>query len=387
MERALTRAEAKPRTGGIAITGGGTGGHVFPALAVAEEIARLWQGPLVWIGGRKGIERALVEKAGIPFRGVPAGKLRRYASLRNVTDLFKILAGVIASVAVMRRERPALLFSKGGFVSVPPVIAASLCGIPCFTHESDYDPGLATRINLRFCETVFVSFKQTVDFLPEAYRRKALVSGNPVRGAMLRGNPREGRRFAGADADAPLVLVLGGSQGSTAVNRLVESALPGLLRVCVVVHQMGEKDFKPSRQKGYLSAAFFQDELAHLMAAADIVVSRSGANSLAEIAVLGKPSILIPLPKGGMSRGDQIRNAELFRKEGAAVVLPQESASGPGLLRIVTELLGDRARLREMGNRARALSTQGSAEMIARRLLLRVGATTHEEMRQEMRKH
>jgi UDP-N-acetylglucosamine--N-acetylmuramyl-(pentapeptide) pyrophosphoryl-undecaprenol N-acetylglucosamine transferase len=379
MEWALTRARKGPHVGGIAITGGGTGGHVFPALAVAEEIARLWRGPLLWIGSRGGIERSLVRTAGIPFRGIPAGKLRRYFSLHNLTDLFKIGAGVIASIVVMKKERPALLFSKGGFVSVPPVIAASLCGIPCFTHESDYDPGLATRINLRFCETVFVSFRQTVDYLPEAYRRKAFVSGNPVRGAMLNGSSEEGRRLAGVQAGRPFLLVLGGSQGSAAVNRLVESVLPGLLSICFVVHQMGERDFRPSRQKGYLSAAFFRDELAHLMAAADLVVSRSGANSLAEIAALGKPSVLVPLPKGGMSRGDQIRNAELFRREGAAVVLSQEQATGPQLLRVVSGLLGDPTRLREMGNKARGLNQGNPAATIARLLLDRIGATAGQE--------
>jgi UDP-N-acetylglucosamine--N-acetylmuramyl-(pentapeptide) pyrophosphoryl-undecaprenol N-acetylglucosamine transferase len=373
MAGALARETKRVRIRGIAIAGGGTGGHVFPALAVAEEISRLWNGPLFWIGSRKGIERKLVEAAGIGFRGIPAGKLRRYVSLKNLTDLARTAAGIISSTVILLREKPALVFSKGGFVSVPTVIAASLCGIPCFTHESDFDPGLATRINMRFCEKVFLAFADTVAFLPPAHRAKAVVVGNPVRSAILRGDPAEGKRLVGCPSRSRLLLVMGGSQGSAAINALVGSILPDLCRLCFVVHQMGEKEYRKARVTGYFPAPFFHAEIAHIMAAADLVIGRSGANTLAELAALGKPSLLIPLPQGGMSRGDQIRNAEQFRSHGAAHVLRQEEATSPALLHLVKELLEDPSRLEEMGKKARSLGGSGSALLIARHILARIG--------------
>jgi UDP-N-acetylglucosamine--N-acetylmuramyl-(pentapeptide) pyrophosphoryl-undecaprenol N-acetylglucosamine transferase len=373
MARALTREAARPEAGRIAITGGGTGGHVFPALAVAEEIRRLTDADLFWIGSRTGMEKAIVEAAGIRFKGIPTGKLRRYVSLRNVTDVIKTAAGIVSSYFAMFRWRPAVLFSKGGFVSVPPVIAASLLRIPCFTHESDYDPGLATRINMRFCEKLFISFPETLEYLPPACRKKAEVTGNPVRSDFLRGNAEEGRRLVGCPPARPLVLVLGGSTGSSAINALVAAGLPRLLEACFVVHQMGAKDFAPSKEAGYHTASFFHEELPHILAAADIVVGRSGANALAELAVLGKPSVLIPLPQSS-SRGDQIRNAEYFRSKGAAMVFAQEDSTGEKLASAISELLSDSPRMRSMGQAARALGRGNAAEQIARRIVSRLGS-------------
>ena len=376
MAHAHKREAARSAVKSIAIAGGGTGGHVFPALAVAEEIARLTPAPLFWIGSSKGMERAIVEGAGIEFKGIPAGKLRRYMSLQNLTDVFRTAAGIVSSFFTMARRRPAVLFSKGGYVSVPPIIAASLLRIPSFTHESDCDPGLATRINLRFCEKIFVSFPETLEYLPAAFRGKAEVTGNPVRSDFSRGNPEEGRRFVGCPSGRPIVLVLGGSLGSSAINNLVSDALPALLASCFVVHQTGPKEFAPSGRTGYYTAAFFREELPHVMAAADLVVGRSGANALAELAALGKPSVLIPLPQGGTSRGDQIRNAEYFRARGAALVLDQEDATGEKLSGIIAGLLEDTPRLRSMGLAARALSGENSAETIARRIVARLEAET-----------
>jgi UDP-N-acetylglucosamine--N-acetylmuramyl-(pentapeptide) pyrophosphoryl-undecaprenol N-acetylglucosamine transferase len=376
MAHALKREAARSAVKSIAIAGGGTGGHVFPALAVAEEIARLTPAPLFWIGSSKGMERAIVEGAGIEFKGIPAGKLRRYASLKNLTDLLLTAAGIVSSFFVMARRRPAVLFSKGGYVSVPPVIAASLLRIPCFTHESDCDPGLATRINLRFCERIFISFPETLEYLPAAFRGKAEVTGNPVRSDFRRGNPEEGRSLVGCPNGRPIVLVLGGSLGSSAINTLVSDGLPALLESCFVVHQTGPKEFAPSGRAGYYTAAFFREELPHIMAAADLIVGRSGANALAELAALGKPSVLIPLPKGGTSRGDQIRNAEYFRARGAALVLDQQDATGEKLSGIVADLLGDSPRLRTMGLAAQGLGGGNSAEAIARRIVARLDGET-----------
>ncbi len=330
----------------------------------------------MWIGSRTGPEGRLVAEAGIPFFAVPAGKLRRYLSLRNVADIFRIMAGVAVSLRVLARERPALLFSKGGFVSVPPVVAARLLRIPAFTHESDVDPGLATRINSRFCEQVLVSHPETAAYFPEGRRASVVVTGNPVRPCMRRGSREEGRRLAGCQGTELLVLVLGGSLGSAALNALVSRIASDLVGAGVrVVHQVGEQGAAAAASRpaipGYLACAFLGPELPHLMAGADLVVSRAGANTLAELAALGRPSVLVPLPTGA-SRGDQLRNAELFRSRGAAVVLPEEGASPERLRTVVRELLEDAPRLAAMSQAARALAhgdpAAGIAEMIARRI-------------------
>jgi UDP-N-acetylglucosamine--N-acetylmuramyl-(pentapeptide) pyrophosphoryl-undecaprenol N-acetylglucosamine transferase len=351
----------------IAFAGGGTAGHVFPGLAVAEELGAR----IVWIGSESGVERKLVTDAGIDFRGIPAGKLRRYLSLENVSDLARTVAGVCASVRVLRREKPAFLFSKGGFVSVPPVVAAWLCGIPSWTHESDYDAGLATRINAIFCEKVLVSFAATAGSLPKRYREKAVVTGNPVRKALYSADAARGRAFVGCDSATPLVFVIGGSLGSLFINALIDSCLSELVSRFFIVHQMGSRQLLAARRENYFPAQFFAGELPDIMAAADLVIGRAGANTLAELAALGKPSILIPLPRSG-SRGDQIANAEVFRSAGASLVMPENEATPASVVPAVVSLLGDRTRLRDMGLAAGSLGGGRPAETIARLILQRL---------------
>jgi UDP-N-acetylglucosamine--N-acetylmuramyl-(pentapeptide) pyrophosphoryl-undecaprenol N-acetylglucosamine transferase len=352
----------------VAFAGGGTAGHVFPGLAVAEELGRR----VIWIGSSGGVEKTLAREAGVEFHGIPAGKLRRYLSLKNLSDMAKTVAGVVAAVRVLRRARPALLFSKGGFVSVPPVIAARLCGIPSWTHESDFDPGLATRINCAFCEKVLVSFPQTVGFLPEKHRAKAVVTGNPVRKALYSADAARGRAFVGCPAGRPLVFVIGGSLGSSFLNGLVAASLDALLPRAFVVHQMGAKEFVPTSRPGYHGAAFFKTELPDVMAAADLVVSRAGANTLAELAALGKPSLLVPLPETG-SRGDQLRNAEQFRAAGAARVIEERDATAGSFAAAVAALLDDPGALRDMGVAARSLGAGNPAALIAGLIRERLG--------------
>jgi UDP-N-acetylglucosamine--N-acetylmuramyl-(pentapeptide) pyrophosphoryl-undecaprenol N-acetylglucosamine transferase len=352
----------------IAFTGGGTAGHVFPGIAVAQELGRR----VIWIGSSDGVEKSLVTAAGIEFRPIPAGKLRRYFSLRNLSDLAKIAAGFFASVRILKKERPALLFSKGGFVSVPPVVAARLVGIPSFTHESDFDPGLATRINLRFCEKVLVSFAETVQYLPARYRAKAVVTGNPVRASIYRAEASRGRAHVGCAPSAPLLFVMGGSLGSSFINALIQSSLPRLLKRFFVVHQAGEKGYVASLRRSYFTTPFFGEELPDVMAAADLVISRAGANTLAELAALGKPSLLIPLPETS-SRGDQLRNAELFRARGASLVMAEGESSPDALCEAVEDLFSTPDRLRVMGHKAGSLCAGRPSEVIARLLRERLG--------------
>jgi len=368
MASALTTAATRC----VAFTGGGTAGHVFPGLAVAAELVRRWDGRIVWLGSRSGPERGLVEAVGIPFLPIPAGKLRRYLSIANVTDVFRIVGGLAASLRALAAERPALLFSKGGFVSVPPVLAARLLGIPAFTHESDVDPGLATRINARFCERVLVSHPGTVDRFPPALRGRVVVTGNPLRAAFAAADPAEGRRAAGCATGDRLVLVLGGSSGSAFLNGLVAEVAGELCRGGIrLVHQTGDGKQGAAGVPGCVVMPFIGAELPHLLAAADLVVSRAGANTLAEIAALGRPSLLVPLSTAG-SRGDQLGNAEVFRAAGAAEVMEEGSASPAALADRVRGLLADRSRLAAMAAAARSLAPANPAARIADMLAARL---------------
>jgi UDP-N-acetylglucosamine--N-acetylmuramyl-(pentapeptide) pyrophosphoryl-undecaprenol N-acetylglucosamine transferase len=366
----------------IVFTGGGTAGHVYPALAVLDELAPRWRGRVVWIGSSSGMEREILRRRAIPYYGIPTGKLRRYFSLANFPDLFRVLFGFFASLAVLSRERPRLVFSKGGYVTVPPLAAARLLGIPSFTHESDLNPGLATRINARSAERVLVSFAQSAGYLRPGLRDKVLHTGNPVRRALLGGDPVSGRARVGCPAKRPLLLVLGGSLGSVFLNDAVERGLPELTSRCFVVHQMGSAHYRPAGRPdyhsgaaawssgvpGYHAVAFLDEDLPDLLAACDLVLCRAGANTLWELAALGKPSVLVPLGSGA-SRGDQQENARHFAEQGAAMVVPEEE--GGRLVAEVLALLADPSRLTEMGRRARALGRPDAAARIAELVLER----------------
>jgi UDP-N-acetylglucosamine--N-acetylmuramyl-(pentapeptide) pyrophosphoryl-undecaprenol N-acetylglucosamine transferase len=268
------------------------------------------------------------------------------------------------SLFVLLRERPQVLFSKGGYVSVPPVLAARLLGIPVLTHESDLVPGLATRINARFAQGILVSFAETAEhFVPEL-RRRVVHTGNPVRGELLGGSAEVGRQRVGCAGDQPMLLVLGGSLGSRFINRLIDEALPALLPRCFVVHQMGAAHFRPSETPGYYAAPFFNQEMADLLAAARLVVCRSGANTVWELAALGKPAVLIPLSRAA-SRGDQIDNARYMERHGAAVVLEEDGTTASRFVETVLGLLDDERALDAMSRRASALGRPESARTIA----------------------
>ncbi len=352
----------------IVFTGGGTAGHVFPALAVLDELAPRWHGRVVWIGSSRGMERDILRRRAIPYYGIPSGKLRRYLSLANFADLFRVLFGLLASLAVLARERPRLVFSKGGYVTVPPLAAARLLGIPSFTHESDLNPGLATRINARSAERVLVSFAESAGYLKPALQARVTHTGNPVRRALLGGDPAAGRALVGCPPGRPLLLVLGGSLGSAFLNGAVERGLSELTSRCFVVHQMGIAHYRPASHPGYHAVAFLDEELPHLLAACDLVLCRAGANTLWELAALGKPAVLVPLGSEA-SRGDQLENARHFAARGAALVVPEEE--GERLVVEVLGLLGDRPRLEEMGRRARELGRPEAAARIAELVLER----------------
>jgi UDP-N-acetylglucosamine--N-acetylmuramyl-(pentapeptide) pyrophosphoryl-undecaprenol N-acetylglucosamine transferase len=357
----------------VAFTGGGTGGHIYPGIAVASRLQKLMPCRIFWIGSARGMDRAVVDEAGLEFFGVPSGKLRRYFSLKNFSDIFKVAAGFFAARRILKREKPVLLFSKGGFVSVPPCAAASSLGIPVFAHESDLTPGLATRINARFTEKLFIPYKQSADFFPEAVRGKLEVSGNPVRSEFDGADAAKGRAFLGLPEGEPVLLVLGGSQGSAEVNALVRASLPELTKRYTVVHQTGVLDGEGAPPvPRYRPYQYFREELPHIIAAADLIVCRGGAGTLWECAALKKPMIIIPL-RGSGTRGDQVENARIFEEAGAAVCLGGESG-GPSpeqLSALVASLAADAARRGAMAGAG--FAKRGAAGYIAAAIVNRVG--------------
>ena len=352
----------------IAFTGGGTGGHIYPGLAVASRLKELIPCRIFWIGSGVGMDRTIVENAGLEFFGVPSGKLRRYFSLKNFSDIIKIFAGFFAARKILGRERPVLLFSKGGFVTVPPCVAAKTLRIPVFTHESDYSPGLATRINARFAEKIFIPYTESAKLYRGRAVQKIRVAGNPIRPEFANADPEKGRDFLGIEQDERILLVLGGSLGSGEINDLVAAALPELTKHYTVVHQTGVNgagNTPASQQTGrYRTYAYFGDEIPHVIAAAELVLCRSGAGTIWECKSLKKPMALIPL-RGAGTRGDQVENAVLFEKAGAAAVfLPDRMEAQPpheALARLIASLAADPERRRIMGE----ANINGSAGNIA----------------------
>ncbi|RKX79531.1 MAG: undecaprenyldiphospho-muramoylpentapeptide beta-N-acetylglucosaminyltransferase [Spirochaetes bacterium] len=355
----------------VVFTGGGTAGHVIPGLAVISSLKKQWSGNIVWIGSIGGMERKIVESAGIPYYGIPSGKLRRYFSLKNFIDFFKVLAALLCALLLLLRLKPSVIFSKGGYVSVPPVLAGKILGIYCLTHESDLDPGLATRINARFADRLLLSFAETANFFGENIKAKIEVTGNPVREEVLRGSREEGRKRIKVPESTMVLLILGGSQGSIRINRLIEEIAEELVKECFVIHQMGALSYRKSHLKGYLTFEFIGNDFPHFLAAADLVVSRAGANTLWELCVLRKPSILIPLTCAG-SRGDQIVNAKFFGEKGAALVLSEKEATPSAMLKEIISLLRDRNKLESMGRAAALIGNNNATDSIVRVLMSRL---------------
>jgi UDP-N-acetylglucosamine--N-acetylmuramyl-(pentapeptide) pyrophosphoryl-undecaprenol N-acetylglucosamine transferase len=346
----------------IAVTGGGTGGHIFPCIAVIDELRRRGYERFLWIGQGKGLEELWARKIGVPFYGIRAGKLRRYLSLKNAIDGLSVLVGVLQCMRVVRRARPLLLFSKGGFVSVPPVIAARMLRVPVVTHESDIIPGLATRIISRFASMVCVSFQKTLECFPG---RRTAFTGNPVRKIIREGDREAGAAFLRLDEAAPVVLVVGGSSGASRLNAAVWKMREKYRLPFVLVHLCGEGNLREglTPDPRYRQYPFIGEQMGDVIAASDIVVSRAGAGALSEFACLSKPAVLVPLPKSA-SRGEQIENAGYFQEHGAAVVISNRELNEDLLFDTIQRLLADRKRLKAMGASAHALTAEGAEKAI-----------------------
>lgn len=314
----------------IVLTGGGTAGHVTPNIALIPGLKRMGY-EIRYIGSYDGIEKKLIEDIGIPYTGISSGKLRRYMSAKNFTDPFRVLKGYSEAKSFMKSYKPDVVFSKGGFVSVPVVLAAKKYKIPVIIHESDMTPGLANKLSIPSATKVCHNFPETAEYLPKG---KAVLTGSPIRAELLKGDSEKGLAMCGFKNDKPVIMVIGGSLGAVAVNNAVREALPELLKSFHIVHLCGKGKMDSSLEntEGYKQFEYIKDELKDLFAMSDIIISRAGANAICEISALKKPSILIPL-SANASRGDQILNANSFKKQGFSEVIEEEN--------LTTKLLTD----------------------------------------------
>ncbi len=323
----------------IILTGGGTAGHVTPNLALIPALKEAGY-EIRYIGSYQGIERRLIENAGIPYDGISSGKLRRYFDLKNFSDPFRVLKGYGEARRLLKRHRPDVIFSKGGFVAVPVVLAAKHFKIPVIIHESDMTPGLANKICIPSAAKVCCNFPETLKYLPAD---KAILTGSPIRADLLQGDRLAGLNYSHLSSEKPILMVIGGSLGSVAVNQAVRAILPRLLENFQIIHNCGKGNLDESLigTPGYVQYEYVDAPLKHLFAAADVVISRAGANSICELLALKKPNLLIPLPASA-SRGDQILNAASFAKQGFSKVLEEEQITPDTLYEAVTQLYAHR---------------------------------------------
>jgi UDP-N-acetylglucosamine--N-acetylmuramyl-(pentapeptide) pyrophosphoryl-undecaprenol N-acetylglucosamine transferase len=323
----------------IILTGGGSAGHVTPNLALVPRLKELGYN-IQYIGTENGIERKIIEDQKIEYHIISSGKLRRYFDIKNFTDPFKVLKGILQAILIIRKEKPNIVFSKGGFVSVPVVIAAHINKVPVIAHESDITPGLANRLSAPYCTKICVTFPES---LKNIKGNNSVLTGTPIRKELLDGSRIIGRRMCGFDNEKPVLLIIGGSLGSMFINNTVRNSLNELLKNYNIVHICGKGNLDRSlkERKGYVQFEYINEELPHIMNAADIVISRAGANVIFELLALKKPNLLIPLSKKS-SRGDQILNAASFEKSGYSMVLQEDELTSQVLLDRVFKLYSSR---------------------------------------------
>lgn len=323
----------------IILTGGGTAGHVTPNLALVPALRDLGY-EIRYIGSYNGIEKTLTTGAGLTYYGISSGKLRRYFDWKNFSDPFRVLKGYGEARKILKQENPDIVFSKGGFVAVPVVIAAHRLHIPVIIHESDMTPGLANKLCLSSASRVCCNFSETLQYLPAD---KAVHTGCPIRSELLSGSRLKGLEMTGFSANKPVLMIIGGSMGAVAVNNAVRAALPGLLPHFQIVHLCGKGHLDDSLQNtpGYVQYEYMGEPLKDLFAMADVVISRAGANAICELLALKKPALLVPLSLAA-SRGDQILNAKSYQSKGYSMVLPEEELSTDRLVQDVLSLYENR---------------------------------------------
>lgn len=373
----------------ILVTGGGSAGHISPALAVIQTIQQIapeqnLTPEFLYLGGKRGLEEEQVSRAGVRFVGVETGKLRRYFSWQNFTDAGRVPLGVLQAMGIVRGFAPDVVFSTGGYVSVPPVMAARLFNIPILIHEQTVQVGLANRIAARCATKIGLSWESAQDDLTPSLQRKSFVTGNPIRPHIFDGDKNEANRFYNfPDDNLPGLYVTGGSQGARLINRAVEEALPELLKLCRIIHQCGkqpegqEQDYDrlenavnklpPELATRYRFTRYVREEIKDVFAWADLVLSRAGAGTVAELCVLGKPAVYVPLvPTGG---DEQTRNAQMCERAGAAKIIRQSECNAAKLLEELPPLLKDSTQLAKMSAAALTLAKPDAAQTLAQAVL------------------
>ncbi len=324
-------------------TGGGTAGHVTPNVSLIPLMQQ--KGYTVhYIGRCEGIERDIIEKMpGVIYHGISAGKLRRYNNIKNLTDPFRVVKGYFQALKIMGQLKPAGLFSKGGFVSVPVVMAAKMHGVPVVIHESDMTPGLATKLCLPHAKKACTSFKKTAEDLG----KKGVFTGTPLRDELFHGSGDIARKKLMLD-NKPVILVMGGSLGAKSINDNMRKILDRLLPVFNIIHICGNgKKDETIDKKGYIQLEYVNEELPDIMALSDIVVSRAGSNSINEFLALNKPMLLIPL-SAQFSRGDQLVNADEFEALGYCKKLLEEDITEDKLINTIRDLYDQRSAYSEV---------------------------------------
>lgn len=325
----------------IVMTGGGTAGHVTPNIALFDSLQKDGY-EIHYIGSYEGIEKGLIEDKKIPYYGISSGKFRRYRSWKNLTDPFRVLHGFFQARRLLGRIRPNVVFSKGGFVSVPVVMAAKTRHIPVIIHESDLTLGLANKLAMPSATKVCCNFPETLPYLP---KEKAVLTGSPIRQELLHGNKQAAKDFCGFTGDLPILMVMGGSIGSVYINNAIRGCIDTLLTKYQIIHLCGKGNIDESLKdkKGYAQFEYISENLPDLFAAADLVVARAGANSICELLALHKPNILIPLSRNA-SRGDQILNANSFAKQGFSAVLEEEEVTSEKLMATIDDVMAHRSK-------------------------------------------
>ena len=325
----------------IVMTGGGTAGHVTPNIALFDSLQKDGY-EIHYIGSYEGIEKGLIEDKKIPYYGISSGKFRRYRSWKNLTDPFRVLHGFFQARRLLGRIRPNVVFSKGGFVSVPVVMAAKTRHIPVIIHESDLTPGLANKLAMPSATKVCCNFPETLPYLP---KEKAVLTGSPIRQELLHGNKQAAKDFCGFTGDLPILMVMGGSIGSVYIYNAIRGCIDTLLTKYQIIHLCGKGNIDESLKdkKGYAQFEYISENLPDLFAAADLVVARAGANSICELLALHKPNILIPLSRNA-SRGDQILNANSFAKQGFSAVLEEEEVTSEKLMATIDDVMAHRSK-------------------------------------------
>jgi len=368
----------------LLIAGGGTGGHVLPAVAVIEELRRrgdAFEG--LWVGGDKGVEREISRANDIPFVAIQSGKLRRYVSIQTITDAMRLPVGLVQAWRHVRAFAPDTIYSTGGAVSIPTVVAGARRA-PILTHEQTAQIGLANRIASRFARTFAVGFEETAKLARQRHDN-VVVTGNPVRASLTSGSRERGLSHTGFTPELPVVYITGGALGASPLNKRIETVLEQLLEHTQIIHQVGPATANPdlarlARKRSELSEAlksrymvvdFVREELPDIYGIVDLVVARAGAGTVSELGFMGLPSVLVPL--AGTWGDEQRKNARILGDIGAAVVIEQTEATPERLLIEIVALVGDRVRLDEMSIAARATSRPDAASRLVDELLKLAG--------------